>query len=158
MLRTNTSGTAYANPNFNVYNGTTIGTGSRSNPVPVWEGWKGPNKYYLFSASHLETANRVTSIDDLNSYNRALFGQNLSGPYSGMLRQVQKYQSQLPPKPKVKPEQTPSMPIIALPKINSDEHFMNISQTDYNIIVLAGELAAFWGLLWTIGKMKKLRE
>ena len=142
-----------------VYNKNSLGTGTRENPVPVWRGWAGPNKYYLFAAEHLETASPVRSIQELNRDNVAIYGRNLSGPYIGMLRghaaTVHGFQIGILPNPNAPQEQKPSIPMMALPKVNSEKGW-SLSQTDKNAIVLASELIVFGGVLIAARKLKNI--
>lgn len=159
MLRTNCTCVASAETNagFITYNGNSSGSGSKDNPAPVWKGWAGPGKYYLFAASRLETSMPVNSVQELNQYNVELFGCNLSGPY-GLLRRSMNAQAQPPVKVTSvdsSQEQRPTLPMMALPEVSSKKQPF-LSQTELNGLVFAGELAAFYGLLWTIKKIKEM--
>lgn len=156
------SNAAYADSGFVAYNGNSLGTGSMRNPVQVWRGWAGPGKYYLFAAMRLETSAPVESVQELNGDNVAVYGRNLSGPYTRMLRRgpvvaVHGFQRGVLPNPNAPQEQKPSIPMMALPKVSSDRN-KHFSQTDKNIILFTGELAAFWGLLWIMKRMKELKN
>ncbi len=162
LLRTPSSNAADAYSGFIAYDGNSSDTGTRNNPIPVWKGWAGPDKYYLFAAKRLETAAPVQSVQDLNRYNLELYGQNLSGPYVGMPIGkpeivVHGFQRGVLPNPNAPQEQRPSIPMMALPKVSSDTGW-HLSQTEKNAIVFAGELAACWGLLWTVNKLKNLNR
>lgn len=161
MLRTHAVGAAEISSGFIVYNGNSLGTGTERNPVPVWNGWAGPDKYYLFAAKRLETATPVQSVQDLNRYNVELYGRSLSGPYINLLRakpdMANGFRRGVLPNPNAPQEQRPSVPIISLPKVSSERGW-HLSQTDKNAIVFAGELAAFWGLLFAIERIKKLKH
>lgn len=146
----------------NSANGIPFSDGSRSSPYPVWAGWRGPGKYYLFAARSLETANPVKSLDELDRYNIAVYGRGL---YVNRVRSLMRRHTGSDasgfiwtgkPNPNAPQEQKPALPIIGMPQVKGQKQWLSMPVRD--ALGTIGVIAAYAALIYTTRALERALE